>query len=1025
MAEDAVAAASDEKEKPNPWANITLLQPDTLRHQYLIPPQSIEYHESQDRTPAWERHCYEQFGLDIPRSGGDGAKKCPNTAAINNVRYQIESLCKDVDWLQHMVWQAVLEECYEAWASDAATTSGAPRIASQQIVQRIQNGIAACMNGHRPSRGVVDVERREVLSGGRVADWLAAQTQAVQDTTNPYVWATPGAIRDYLFRKRPTNADVQAQLHELAEQTALPELALTTLDRAMLAQLLPSDAAEAADYHIVVCDRNTFQLALASTPDPQQEADAAKWASQRASQIANASWTEPPSQHWLVQAKAHLPGPAAIVKAVEAEIPAELVPTRRGRGRTIYYGNTTDSSSTSPKQLQEAVLRWITEQQGPASLPQCAEQLEVPSARMRTALGKVVWQRRQLVERTVELLTAPAAAVPAVVEPNESEETQYARSVYATEQALRHLVVQQLTMACSPHKLALAGDDALATEEDYTGAEWLETGHEWIQLEIMRPVIVEEESILMRYEITAYTAARLSEDDGAMERRPRFRAVPPEGPALLLTEAQVWAGRHALLANDKLNAAASSSRTLVQSMRLHSNVANVEAQVLGHDVVGTTGEQKFLLLLRGESTATWATLRGSQCVLDDGSEYQVRLSDYDADSAAYQECVSILKYIQRQPKGKPFLFPVDPVALGIPQYAEVVQHPMDVSTVFSKLERGEYSNPPSVDNNPVTSMLQGPFRADIELIFDNAMLFNPPDDWIHHAAAGLKKSTLHKIEQTCRNCAIDSGNSRSMYVDDEFSDDEHGGSRKRKRRGGGSSSTSDLSAAAIAEPVRLDILQSRLPISSNADQFGWASSRWLCRSKSHSELDELKALYQLQRQEQRSRRRAKQDDNTSTNLDLEYYTRGDTTTLTCTNRRQAEIKQEQYHERMAKLYGTTTTVPVYPACLPPYLGRVLDGKWEIRSERVTDALRWVVRGLAHTEHVVWDTDDDWVTPNSLYYADPVQYPAFGTLDARKAKKAAAAQSDSDEEDVALSEYEKARLERVARNNEKLKMLGLT
>mmetsp|Transcript_19729 Transcript_19729/g.20072 ORF Transcript_19729/g.20072 Transcript_19729/m.20072 type:complete len:123 (+) Transcript_19729:969-1337(+) len=43
-------------------------------------------------------------------------------------------------------------------------------------------------------------------------------------------------------------------------------------------------------------------------------------------------------------------------------------------------------------------------------------------------------------------------------------------------------------------------------------------------------------------------------------------------------------------------------------------------------------------------------------------------------------------------------------------------------------------------------MLNGPFRKDIELIFDNAILFNSPDDWIATVAAALKKSVTKKIE---------------------------------------------------------------------------------------------------------------------------------------------------------------------------------------------------------------------------------------------------------------------------------------
>ena len=68
-------------------------------------------------------------------------------------------------------------------------------------------------------------------------------------------------------------------------------------------------------------------------------------------------------------------------------------------------------------------------------------------------------------------------------------------------------------------------------------------------------------------------------------------------------------------------------------------------------------------------------------------------------------------------------------------------------------------------------MLNGPFRKDVELIFDNAMTFNPPDDWIHQAAAAVKKNVLKKIADVSFTADQKSSGSRnrqrrSVYVDD-------------------------------------------------------------------------------------------------------------------------------------------------------------------------------------------------------------------------------------------------------------------
>ena len=63
----------------------------------------------------------------------------------------------------------------------------------------------------------------------------------------------------------------------------------------------------------------------------------------------------------------------------------------------------------------------------------------------------------------------------------------------------------------------------------------------------------------------------------------------------------------------------------------------------------------------------------------------------------------------------PFYYPVDPVALNIPSYHEVVRKPMDLSTVQSKLKTGQYENAKE-------------FESDVRLIFKNCFRFNIPGD---------------------------------------------------------------------------------------------------------------------------------------------------------------------------------------------------------------------------------------------------------------------------------------------------------
>eukprot|EP00656_Telonema_subtile_P008283 TRINITY_DN13878_c0_g1_i2.p1 TRINITY_DN13878_c0_g1~~TRINITY_DN13878_c0_g1_i2.p1 ORF type:complete len:332 (+),score=73.68 TRINITY_DN13878_c0_g1_i2:327-1322(+) len=72
-----------------------------------------------------------------------------------------------------------------------------------------------------------------------------------------------------------------------------------------------------------------------------------------------------------------------------------------------------------------------------------------------------------------------------------------------------------------------------------------------------------------------------------------------------------------------------------------------------------------------------------------------------------------------------FMAPVDPVALGIPQYKEIIKYPMDLGTIQARLSRYNFAH---FDE----------FASDVTLVFANAILFNPPDHPVHQSASKLK-----------------------------------------------------------------------------------------------------------------------------------------------------------------------------------------------------------------------------------------------------------------------------------------------
>ncbi|TMW55146.1 hypothetical protein Poli38472_013908 [Pythium oligandrum] len=69
-------------------------------------------------------------------------------------------------------------------------------------------------------------------------------------------------------------------------------------------------------------------------------------------------------------------------------------------------------------------------------------------------------------------------------------------------------------------------------------------------------------------------------------------------------------------------------------------------------------------------------------------------------------------------RGGIFNTPVDPVALGLTTYNDIIKKPMDLGTIRSRLSAGQYVTPDE-------------FAADVRLVFENAKTFNPPTHYVH------------------------------------------------------------------------------------------------------------------------------------------------------------------------------------------------------------------------------------------------------------------------------------------------------
>jgi Bromodomain len=753
----------------------------------------------------------------------------------------------------------------------------------------------------------------------------------------------------------------------------------------------------------------------------------------------------------------------------------------------------------------------------------------------------------------------------------------YIRELQKTESFLRQLVMDHIT-AVPVGVIATSADEKIGSLEtadfldfdaEDSDIQWMTDGHKLLKSIIFRPPSIDcsDEILPCQWfkvkEFCESVISGLDDIDGSndrpqigrakecivVKRRQRFRVTSTSNPfktetrqkysnnvVLVLTEAQVYAGMKAAEIEQKQSSlvgchenpyAASQSKTITMIPSGRSSSQCEKGLVVGHDsFVDRDGSLQHRILVlpdkhKNEGDAKWAKLifrdQGTiDCAFESNSSiYTLQRFEFQPGSEAFKECRGIVQFLSRHAKAGPFLEPVDPMALGIPQYNDVIKDPMDISTIAKNLENGLYSNfasNKSVGKSPVARMLNGPFRRDIELMFDNAMLFNSPDDWIHLSAAALKKAVCKKIELISSTYEHNQGKSStksSLYVDAdsdfEFEEDESdleeyvGAGKRRKRKSSVVATTvikEEASTRSIERPLRLQKLLSdvygvrgalaNMPIVTDATTFSLPAG-WGCRfaapkiytpneeGQQDDELDEIIALQKLIDERDFTSRRStrtvhdvndRKESIATDSPHYEFYALDNTlVNAKCDrsslpnpeNRLQLETVLETLHENyFAKLYHgihkslVATSDDAFgvfaESSFPPYLGHVVpryvdsklystrDIKWEIRDTYLVPALRWVIRGLIRSEHLFEQESIDSVAeagsilPNFIYYFDPHSQP-YEVLDGREsAKKKRTANgvvNDVSDDDIELSEYEKMRAERVARNAERLKLLGLT
>lgn len=100
----------------------------------------------------------------------------------------------------------------------------------------------------------------------------------------------------------------------------------------------------------------------------------------------------------------------------------------------------------------------------------------------------------------------------------------------------------------------------------------------------------------------------------------------------------------------------------------------------------------------------------------------------------YQKLIDILNDLLERQEADIFKEPVNYELLGLTDYPKIIKKPMDLGTVKSNLENGFYKSSRSC-------------LDDIQLIWDNCMLYNMEGSDIHKIAKTLEEETSILVQE--------------------------------------------------------------------------------------------------------------------------------------------------------------------------------------------------------------------------------------------------------------------------------------
>ncbi|KAG9456981.1 hypothetical protein H6P81_001489 [Aristolochia fimbriata] len=140
--------------------------------------------------------------------------------------------------------------------------------------------------------------------------------------------------------------------------------------------------------------------------------------------------------------------------------------------------------------------------------------------------------------------------------------------------------------------------------------------------------------------------------------------------------------------------------------------------------------------------------------------------NYRFNEKELNTALGVIKKIMKMDAAEPFNVPVNPVALGIPDYFDIIETPMDFGTICHNIEHGsKYRNSEDI------------FK-DVQIIWENCHRYNNKGDYIldlmkrvkknfnkHWMAAGLHSDSTKRSNDVSSD--HDSGTLDTMHLDDD------------------------------------------------------------------------------------------------------------------------------------------------------------------------------------------------------------------------------------------------------------------